>query len=931
MSLTETNVSFTEWKQLTRYRKGHLSVWQSEMAPYSNKKHSFNMLKRLLTGLLFLGSFSLLQGQNLENIKVDELFTGPMAVVLEKIARDHELNVEYDPVSLRGISITERPFNKPLNEFLNQILRANNLNWTQLEDGTIKVMSRKKFLKEKLPSYTKPRTYQGPPTRRNITVSGLVSDGESGETLPFVSILVAGTTLGTATNVDGYFSLLEVPTDTQTLILSYIGYETQRIYLSPEVGTDNLAIELQPSGTTLDEIVVTGERQELMRTGDKVSLLKMTPDKLAALPNLGERDIFRSFQLMPGISAANEHTSGLYVRGGTPDQALTLFDGFTVYNVDHLFGFFSAFNANAIKDVQLYKGAFDAKYGGRLSSVVEITGKEGNSKTFNIGGEVSLLSMNGFVEAPLTKNITAIFTARRSWRSPIYNTIFDSFSGEGEDENPLVSRFGSTVSSYFYDLNGKLTWRPGKKDVVSLSLYNGQDDLDNSINPELPSFLADQDLSLSITDVTNWGNSGASLRWSHRWNDRLYTNTLVSYSSYFSDRNRSVDNSFTDADGETQTIQRGTLEDSDLLDYSAKTDWEWKLNRNNQIGFGGFITRNDISYNYAQNDTTYLIDRQTEGITAGGYLQNEITALDNKLTLTPGIRASYFEPTATTYFEPRVSFSYAWSGRIKLKGSAGRYYQFAKRVIREDILEGSRDFWVLADDDRLPVSSNDQLVLGVSFETKNWLFDVEAYTKQLDGLSEYSLRFTPTPGEINVNENFLVGTGSARGIDFLLQKKYGRWNGWVGYTLGEVRNNFPEFGEADFYAANDVTHEFKLVNLWKLGRWELSATWIYATGRPFTAPQGGYQIGLLNGSSGDYLSVGPKNGLRLPAYHRLDIGARVQLGEKSPTTLGLSLFNLYGRENTWYKTFEIVENTVVPIDVNYLGFTPNLSFSWKLR
>lgn len=873
----------------------------------------------------------LLSGQSIETITLDRLYTGTLASVLNGIGKEHQITFILEAEELNEVQIAERPFGQSLPDFLDQALGKNGFNWYSQADGSIRVLSRKDYLKEKRPTYLKPKSYTGPPERTQLTVSGSVTDGVTGESLPFVSVIVLGTTIGTTSNVDGYFSLLDVPTDTQTLVVSYLGYGSQRIHLSPEVDATQLMVELEPAGTTLGEVVVTGERQDLMRASDKVSLLKMTPEKLAALPNLGERDIFRSFQLMPGISAANEHTSGLYVRGGTPDQALTLFDGFTVYNVDHLFGFFSAFNANAIKDVQLYKGAFPAKYGGRLSSVVEITGKEGNSKSFNVGGEASLLSINGFVEAPIGKQLTAIVTGRRSWKSPIYNSIFDRFSGESEADNPLADRFGSSVASYFYDLNGKLTWRPGKKDIISLSVYNGQDKLDNSINPQLPAFLDPEDFSLSITDLTTWGNSGASLRWSHRWSDRLYANTLVSTSSYFSDRNRSVDNTIVNGAGENETIQRGTLENSDLLDYSAKTDWEWKLNGQHQLGFGAFATWNDIGYNYAQNDTTVLIDRQSEGLTAGGYVQDEISALGNRLTLLPGIRASYFEVTKKMYYEPRLSFVYQLNDQVKLKGSAGRYYQFAKRVIREDILEGSRDFWVLADDDRLPVSRNDQLVLGASYETKNWLFDVEGYTKKLDGLSEYSIRFTPSVGEIDVDENFLIGTGTARGIDFLVQKKYGRWNGWASYTIGDVRNNFPAFGENDFYAANDVTHEFKVVSLWSLGKWELSATWIYASGRPFTAPEGGYQIDLLSGDSGDYLTVGNKNGERLPAYHRLDLSARVQFGSESPTSLGLSIFNLYGRRNTWYKTFEVVEDAVIPIDVNYLGFTPNISFSWRLR
>lgn len=869
--------------------------------------------------------------QDLSTIKVNDLYVGTVSKILDKIASDFELIIIYDQAEIGDAQLSERPFDQPLDAFLTRTLRKVGLYWTQEEDRTIRVMSQKQLERERRPVYVRPRSYVGPPTRKNITVSGRVTDGKTGESLPFVTVEVLGTGIADASNVDGYFSVFSVPNDTMTLAFNYLGYEQQLVYLSPEIKFNDLGVEMNTAGNLLEEIVVTGERQALMRAGDKVSMLKMTPEKLKALPNVGERDIFRSFQLMPGISAANEHTSGLYVRGGTPDQALTLFDGFTVYNVDHLFGFFSAFNANAIKDVQLYKGAFDAKYGGRLSSVVEITGKDGNNKSLNLGGDVSLLSLNGFVEAPIGDKLTALFTARRSWRSGLYNEIFDRFSGEGEEENPLASRFGSTVSSYFYDLNAKLTWTLGKKDILSLSFYNGQDKLDNSINPQLPSFLNLEDFSLSITDVTTWGNTGGSLRWSHRWSDRLYSNTLLSYSTYFSDRNRSVDNTFTDGGGERQTIQRGTFEDSDLLDYSAKSDWEWTVNQTHEVAFGAFYTWNDIGYQYAQNDTSVLIDRVTDGITAGLYLQDQISLVNNRLSINAGLRASYFQPTSSPYFEPRLSFSFSLSDRLTIKGSAGRYYQFAKRVIREDILAGSRDFWVLADDDRLPVSRNDQLVLGFSYETQDWLFDAEAYSKQLNGLSEYSLRFTPSIGEINFDENFLIGTGSARGIDFLLQKKYGKWNGWVGYTLGDVRNNFPEFGENDFYAANDVTHEFKFVNLLKIGRWELSATWIFASGRPFTAPAGGYQIELLNGTSGDYLSVGEKNALRLPDYHRLDIGATLNFSGRSPSSLGISLFNLYGRQNVWYKTYEVIEDTVIPVDVNYLGFTPNLTFSWRLR
>ncbi len=336
---------------------------------------------------------------------------------------------------------------------------------------------------------------------------------------------------------------------------------------------------MKSSQNTRSESYSTG--RQWLKASEQVSMLKMTPSKLATLPSLGERDIFRSFQLMPGISAANEHNSGLYVRGGTPDQALTLYDGFTVYNVDHLYGFFSAFNSNSIKDVQLYKGVFDAKYGGRLSSVVEITGKDGNNRRFNAGGDLSLLSANIWLEKPFSEKFTTIITARRSWKGPLYQKIFDRFSGEEDDtqNTPFGGQFGNAqVSSYFYDINAKATWKPNEKDVFSLSFYNGADKLDNSITPQLPSGFGGGGgrLRLGITDLTNWGNTGASLKWSRKWNERLYANTLVSYSNYFSNRDRSVSCAF-ERDGESQDIKRGTFENNNLKDFSAKTDWAWKF------------------------------------------------------------------------------------------------------------------------------------------------------------------------------------------------------------------------------------------------------------------------------------------------------------------------------------------------------------------
>jgi ferric enterobactin receptor len=891
------------------------------------------MQKKLI--LLFsLFAFSL-GAQNPDSIFLNKLYVGTVTEILDDITKEHQIVFKFNREKMSAIRYNDRPFNESLPHFLKFLCKELDLKYIRTKDGSIQLFG--KYEKPEVEALQEPRKYTGGPKKKNLTVSGAITDINTGESLPFVSVRVAGAPVGTTANVDGLYTVLNVPSDTNTLIFNYLGYDPAVIYLMPGAPFEKMDITLTPSGSSLQEVVVTAEKEELLRASEQVSMLKMTPSKLSTLPSLGEKDIFRSFQLMPGISAANEHTSGLYVRGGTPDQALTLFDGFTVYNVDHLFGFFSAFNANAIKDVQLYKGVFDSKFGGRLSSVVEITGKDGNARNFNVGGNLSMLSANMWLEKPFGDKFTTIFSVRRSYKSALYNKIFDRYSGESETtaNNP----FGQTgsVASYFYDINGKATWKPNKRDVISLSFYNGADDLDNSIKPQLPAGLGgggNSDFSINITDKTNWGNTGSSLKWSRRWNKQLYHNTLISYSNYYSKRDRSVNGKVDDGNGGETEINRGTFENNNLKDFSAKTDWEWQVFHSQKLEFGAFATLNDIAYSYAQNDTSTLLDRQTNGTTAGGYLQDKMTFFKERLQITPGIRITHFSPTGKVYYEPRANATITaykqGNNNIKLKFATGRYYQFAKRVIREDVLSGSRDFWVLADNNRLPVSKSDQIVAGFSLENTGWLFDMEAYYKTLEGLSEYSLRFTPGFGTVSYDEFFYQGSGKAKGIDFLLQKKYGRLNGWIGYTIGEVRQNYPIYGEGDFYASNDVTHELKLVGLYKWRQWDFAATFIYASGKPYTAPEGGYQLTLLDGEDQSYLNVSSKNAYRLPDYYRTDVAATYNF-RSGIGSIGASLFNVFNRQNVWYKNFEVVNNQVVETNVNYLGITPNISLNLKLR
>ena len=788
------------------------------------------------------------------------------------------------------------------------------------------------------------KEYFGKPQSFNFVLSGVIRDKSTGEALPFAGISIKSNGVSALSNTDGYFTLSNVPTDTNTLVVHYIGYDNTSIYLTPQSSKKNLVIELRPTSTTLKALTVSANREDVVLISkDEVGLIKMTPKKLEQLPNLGERDIMRSFQLMPGVSASNESSSGLYVRGGTPDQNLVLYDGFTVYHVDHLYGFYSAFNTNALKDMQLYKGGFESRFGGRLSSVTEITGKDGNQKKFNIGGDLSLLSMNLYTEIPIGEKFSSIITFRRSYQGYLYDLIFKKFNQSTATTDMGGGRRFSqntNVVSYFYDLNGKFTYKPTDKDIVSLSIYNGTDKLDNGSASQMPSFGGtSSNFSMSSTDLTKYGNIGTSLKWSRRWTPKLYGNTILSYSNYYSDRDRTQERTTTNSSGESVTNKNGILENNNLKDYSLKSDYQWDIANHCQLQFGGFGTKFDIKYTYAQNDTTTILDKQNNSFLVGTYLQSKFKFLKDKIQFTPGFRTTYFDATGKVYYEPRASLSINITDKLSIKGATGKYYQFANRVTREDILSGSKDFWLLSDDKSIPVSSSIHYITGLSYETNNYLFSAEGYYKQISNLTEYSLRINASPMGVNYNENFLNGYGYAKGIEFLMQKKSGNINGWLSYTLGEAKNHFTAYSDSYYPADQDVTNEFKAVLLYKVKRWDFSATWIYATGRPYTAPSGAYTITLLDGSTKDYFTVTDKNGLRLPDYHRADFSVTYKLlqgkkGVKKRRELGyvgLSFFNIYNRKNVWYKQYTIVSGQIIETNVNYLGFVPNIVLSLKLR
>jgi len=932
-------------------------------------------MKRLLFLLgftAFIAASASAQSKLSTTASISGFYSMSMTEMLDTLATKSQLRIVYDGAMIKDYMVTDRYMEEPVKDVLAQICRDNNLYYWLDPDQSIYIIRKpadvtriKKMVAEnkatvaqdrsKLALVRKDTMTEGrkPTVIQAFKLSGRVIDHNTGESLPAAMVRVRNTNIVTNTNADGYFTLLNVPADTCVLLINYLGYQADVFALNGANIKSEILIRLFSASKSLNEVVIRDKKKDNAMSTDKrrVSVLQISPAKLEELPNIGEKDILRSFQLMPGISASNESSSGAYVRGGTPDQNLVLFDGFTVYQVDHLYGFFSAFNSNAVKDVTLYKGGFSAKYGGRLSSVTDIVGKEGNSKETSIASDLSLLSANVFLEKPINDKSTLLLAYRHSYQGPLYNKIFNKFNTSTTISTGSGARMGggppggggggfgggaataTTPSSSFYDLNAKYTYAPDDKNRFSWSIYQGNDNLDNSRDVTLPSGISGGG-GISSTDKTTYGNLGSSFKWSSRWNSRLYSNTLLSYSTYHSDRDNSNEITVKDSEGNDQTVSTGTFEKNNLKDFSLKSDWELQLAGKVKLLFGGFGSRQNVAYENSLTDTGTLINQNTKAFTGGGYAELELSPF-NALQLKPSIRSTYYDLTGKQYYEPRFSATYTLTDNLTLKGATGKFYQFTNRVIKEDILSGSRDFWVLSNGSTIPVSSALHYIAGISYETNRFLFDVEAYYKKLYNLSEYSQRQTGRrPGsEGTLEEHFYNGNGYTKGIEFLMQKTQGRYTGWISYTLSEATNNFEVYGGA-FAANQDTGHEFKLVNVYHTGRWTLSATWIYATGKPYTAPLTSYTVNDYTGRSHTFLTISAKNSERMPAYHRLDAAATydlIKIDSRKTGSIGFSLFNIYNRSNVWYKQYSIVNNQVITSNVNYLGFTPNITLSLKWK
>lgn len=796
---------------------------------------------------------------------------------------------------------------------------------------------------------------------KQVTVSGFVRDKRSAESLIGASVYEAHSRVGTASNNFGFFSLTLPPGDI-TIRSSYIGYTSHQHILNGLERDTVLAIELEPSAS-LEEVVITGQsndKQSVLST--QMGALEINQQTIRSTPVMfGEADIIKTLQLTPGVSAGTEGTAGMYVRGGNVDENLFLIDGNPVYQINHIGGIFSAFNPEAISGMDFFKSGFPSRYGGRLSSVVDVHTKEGNMKEYHGSASIGLISGNLNFEGPIIKDRTSFnIGLRRTW--------LDVLSAPAVAiANKITKKDGTRLRARyaFHDLNLKVNHIFNDRSRMYLSLYNGNDVLKGG-STDFPDQDSDNNYNYDSDVSLRWGNIMATVGWTYVFNNRLFGKVSGVFTRYHSRlRNTEHDVVGNEGDEDYSDSFRENETNTGITDFGLRTSFDYLPASAHHIRFGGdyLVHRFHPEYNrsvaYEKNEETSIEIGQEFandllwGHEAGVYAEDDWT-LSSAVRLNAGLRFSLFNVQGKTYtgLEPRVSLRWLLDDNLSFKASYSRMNQYV-HLISNSFISLPTDAWMPVTRKLKPLIS-DQVSAGFYYNlNKEYNFSVEGYYKTLDNLLEYRDGHTFTPSFVNWEDKLTAGEGRSYGAEFMVRKETGRTTGWVGYGLSWSDRQFDELNQGARYPARfDNRHKLNIVVMHKISpKVELSAAWSYASGNHVTLSlENYYENGTGSPTNNDnhYMDASEsidyyegRNNYQLPAYHRLDLGIKIYRPKKKGR-MGIwtvSIYNVYSRMNPFmiYKSDKTVpdpgssygKNVPVFKTIGIMPIIPSISYTYK--
>lgn len=732
---------------------------------------------------------------------------------------------------------------------------------------------------------------------QNYTISGTVTDGKTGETLIGATVVLKENGKGAASNVYGFYSVTS-ETGTFTLVASYLGYDDykQTITLDKD---QRISIALSPKTITTKTVEITGERNDDNVTKTTMGQIKLDINTIRSIPVfMGEVDVLKTIQLLPGVKGGSEGNAGFYVRGGGPDQNLILLDEATVYNAGHLFGFFSVFNGDAVKGINLIKGGMPAQYGGRLASVLDITMKDGNNQKFHADGGIGMIASRLTLQGPIKKNKASfIISGRRTYADILAQPFI-----------PDTSPFKGS-GYYFYDLNAKVNWQIGDRDRVFLSGYFGRDVFTFS----------NQDFGFK-TKIA-WGNATLTGRWNHVFNDKLFSNVSLIFTDYkFS------------FDAAQDQFKLGFY--SGIRDYNAKMDFNWVPNVRHNIKFGvnyiyhrftpnnAYASAGDQEFDLGDPETLYA----NEGAI---YISDDFDVTEN-FSISAGLRLSGFQQVGpfTRYYkdnqgyttdsvsysrgesiklygglEPRLAVKYAFNSKMSIKASYTRNLQYL-HLTNIASISLPTDLW-FPSTERVKPQIGSQYSLGVfrNFADNTWETSVELYYKDMKNQIEYKDGYVPGSSlNDNLDNSLVFGKGWAYGAEFFVKKALGKTTGWLGYTLSWTHRKFDDINQGEpYFARYDRRHDIQFIITHEFNpKWTVSAVWVYSTGNALTLQTGRY---IYDGNIVN--EFGPRNAYRMVPYHRMDLSVTwtAKKTEKFTSAWNLSIYNVYSRQNPYFIYF----------------------------
>ncbi len=759
------------------------------------------------------------------------------------------------------------------------------------------------------------------------TISGTITDQASGEALIGATIYDYVSGKGTTANNYGFYSLT-LPSDSVKLRYSYVGFQNQsQVFLLKA----NKIIDMEMSGLTeLKGVEITATQENDLIEKSQMSTIDVSMDKVRDLPVLmGERDVMKTIQLLPGVQSGSEGSSGIYVRGGGPDQNLILIDGVPVYNASHLFGFFSVFNTDAINSVKLVKGGFPAEYGGRLSSVIDIRMKEGNTKKIHGEGGIGLVASRLTLEGPIIKDKTSFMVSGR-------RTYIDALA------RPIIRAQGDVDGGYyFYDLNAKINHKFSDRSRLYLSGYFGKD---RFFAKDKYSYGTGNELVEDSYEARlQWGNGIGALRWNYIFNPKLFSNTTVTYSNYEFDifnesRTKYVQNG--------QTINNFSRIEylSGIQDWSGKVDFNYVPSPDHYIKFGGSYTYHTFNpginsfkedSEFAQQDTSYGSSKiyANEFYT---YVQDDFK-ITERLKINGGLHFSGFNVEGKTYYslQPRFSGRFILSENTAVKASYASMAQFLHLLTNAGIGLPT-DLWVPPTANIKPQISH-QVAAGVARTIKKeYEISVEGYYKKMKNLIEYKDGASFLGNADNWQTKVETGQGWSYGGEIMFEKKVGKTTGWVGYTLSWTDRQFEELNNGEkFPYRYDRRHDISVALTHKFNdRVDVGVVWVYGTGNAVTLPTERYRPAPGFNTSfygGDVGYIESRNNYRMPSYHRLDIGVNLHKETRyGSRTWSFGLYNAYSRQNPFFLYFsnDRFGNTRLT-QISIFPIIPSFSYNFK--